>query len=103
MDLFGTVIAGALKGQEIMAVKNGEMFQGIGTLQIGKDRFESLAEESGRVDKVQPFAETDVGRSLGNSKECSEIMNCCRSGCLTSGTLVKVQERERFEVEYRKP
>lgn len=50
MDLFGTVIAGALKGQEIMAVKNGEMFQGIGTLQIGKDSLESLAEESGRVD-----------------------------------------------------
>ena len=68
MDLFGTVIAGSIKGQQVMSVQGGEMFQDLGTLQPGKDGAEGRSQMDG-VYPVETFPEAGIGRGFCNTEE----------------------------------
>ncbi len=99
MDLFGTVVAGPIKGQQVMAVQGGEMFQDLRALQFGKDGSEGGSQMTG-VNPVETFPQAGIGRGFRNTEEGPQVEGYRWIINLATGLEVKLQERGQLEKEH---
>ena len=72
MDPFGTEMAGPVKGQQAVAVQGSEMFQGLGTLQAGRDGAKGRAQMDG-IDPAGTFPEAGVRRGPATLKRALRL------------------------------
>ena len=99
MDFPGTEITGPVKGQQVMSVQGGEMFQDLRTLQFGKYPAEDGSQMDG-VNPVETFPQAGIGGGFRNTEEGPQVEGYRWIVSFTAGLEVKLQERGHFEKEH---